>query len=172
MGVVVASDLNLYEPSFLAASDGDPVGGAIDTGLNPINGIVDEIFFTSSSKPVGQGANVRYSKLFARNDNITATISDMRVYIDALEHSGQIEIALEQSAGIAILDGSQLIVGPKTAPIVGSFTAPTNYAGGLTIGADGLMGPLKKQGIWIKQSISENIGTDVSAFVDITFGNK
>jgi len=170
--VVAATDLVLYEPSFLASSDGNKVGGAISSALNPVDGLIDEIFFTGSSKPVGQGANVRYSKVIARNDNITSGLSDTRVYITALEHTGQISIALEQSAGIAILDGTETIVGPRTAPVVSAFSAPTTYAAGLTVGNGGLLGPLKAQGIWLKQSISEGIGSDVSAFVDITFGNN
>lgn len=169
--VVTATDLVLYEPSFLAASDADPVGGVIDTGLNTVDGLIDEILFTSASNPVGGGATVRYSKVFARNDNISG-LPDTRVYIGVIEHAGQIEIALEQVAGIAILDGSQLIVGPKTAPVVSSFSAPATYAAGLTVGNNGLLGSLEAQGIWLKQSIPEGIVADVSAFVDIVFGNN
>lgn len=170
--VVTATDLVLYEPSFLAASDADPVGGTIDSGLNPVDGLIDEIFFTSASKPVGQGDNIRYSKVFGRNNNTSLALSNTRVYIGVIEHAGQIEIALEQSAGIAILDGDQLIAGPQTAPTVSAFSAPSTYATGLTVGNSGLLGSLQAQGIWLKQSISEGIAADVSAFVDIVFGNN
>jgi len=168
--VVAATDLVLYEPSFLALSDGDKIGGKVSAALNPVDGLIDEIFFTSSSKPVGQGANVRYAKVFARNDNTTDGLSDVRVYINVIEHTGQVKIALATSAGIAILDDDQVTAGPRTAP-TGTFTSPTNYAAGLTVGNGGFLGPLKAQGIWLKQSISEGIVADVSAFIDIAFGN-
>lgn len=170
--VVIASDLNLYEPSLVAVTDNDEVGGAISGSLARVDGIVDEIFFTSSSKAVGQGNNTRYSKVFARNDNVSDTLSDVRVYMGAIEHTGQIAIALEQSAGIAILDGDQIIASPQTAPIVSAFSEVFNFANGLTAGFDGILGPLQAQGVWVRQIITEGIDADASAFVDIVFGNN
>ncbi len=170
--VVIASDLNLYEPSLVAVTDADPVGGAISGSLARVDGIVDEIFFTSSSKALGGGNNTRYSKVFARNDNSADTLSDVRVYLGNVEHFGQIAFALEQSAGIAILDGDQIIASPQTAPVVSSFSQVATYAAGITVGADGLLGPLKAQGVWIRQIITEGINADGSAFVDVVFGNN
>ncbi len=169
--VVVASDLVLYEPSLIASTDLDEVGGGVSGTLARVDGIVDEIFFTSSSKPSGSGTTVRYSKIFARNDNISDVISDVRVYFDAREHPGQIEIALEHSLGIAILDGDQILASPLTAPASTAFATPVNYAEGLTIGNSGTLKALSVQGVWLKQTISEGINSDASAFVEVVFGN-
>lgn len=169
--VVIQSDLVLYEPTFIAATDADKVGGPTSSPLKKVDGIVDEIFFTSASKPVGQGSNVRYSKVFARNDNLSDALSAVRVYMGTIEHQGQIQIALEVSSSIAILDGDQIIASPQTAPTVVAFVEPFSYAAGLTVGIDGILGAKKAQGIWLKQIISEGIVADASAPVEIIFGN-
>ena len=172
MAPVIPSDLVLYEPSLIASTDDDEVGGGVSGTLEKVDGIVDEIFFTSASKPVGQGATVRYSKAFARNDNATEILSDTRVYLGIREHPGQIEIALEHSLGIAILDGDQILASPLTAPAATSFSTPLNYAAGLTVGNSGWLTAQSAQGIWLKQSISEGIAADASAVVQIVFGNS
>jgi len=169
--VVIASDLVLYEPTFIAAADVDKAGGPISGPLKKVEGILDEIFFTSASKPVGQGSNVRYSKVFARNDNSADVLSDVRVYMGTIEHLGQIAIALEVSSGIAILDGDQVLASPLTAPTVVSFVEPFSYAAGLTIGNSGTLKALSAQGIWLRQTISEGIAADASAPVEVVFGN-
>jgi len=168
---IVASDLVVYKPTFLAVTSGDKVGGPISSGLNLFLGIVDEIFLTSVSKAVAQGNTVQYSKLFCRNDHGSDTLSDVRTWIQSIEHSGQIHIALEVSSGIAVYNASQTISNPTTAPTVTGWSTPFRFSDGLLFANSGFLQVGQAQGVWLRQTISEGLTADASAPFNIAFGN-
>lgn len=169
--VVTASDLVLYQPSFLPISANIVVGGGIGSPLTGFQGIVDEIFLTSASKSVGEGTNVRYSKFFIRNDDTSDSISDMRVWVLSQEKPNQVNMALEVSAGLAIYDGTQLVTNTSTAPIVTGFSNPTNHSDGLLFANSGIQGAGQAQGIWLRQTITEGLAADGSVPFTVAFGN-
>lgn len=169
--VVTASDLTLYQPSFLPISANATVGGGVGSPLTEFQSIVDEIFLTSASKAVGQGTNVRYSKLFCRNDDASDSISDMRTWILSQEKPNQINIALEVSAGLAIYDGTQTITDTSIAPVVTGWSNPANHSDGLLFANSGIQGAGEAQGIWLRQTITEGLAADGSVPFQVTFGN-
>lgn len=120
------------------------VGGAIDV-TNPFSGYLDELFVHVAAPPSGINTGAfQYRQLYVRNDQ-AKTSTSTRIWLDSVEHSGQIHIGL--ASGTAQSSASPTGE-PAGVPI---WYHPIDYSTGLEIGS---MATGAASGVWLRQSLS------------------
>lgn len=171
MALASIGHLGIIYPSFVAASDGDPEGGQIDSSLISVKSTVDGFLFPVISRPTSHGVNRQFKKAFYYNSS-TKSLTSAKIWIQSQEHSPQIKIALEKDVGGAILlDGSDLTDSPASIPdnlTLTDFTLAAGSLNGLLVGGDGALPANSAQGFWAMQVIDENLVSDGS--VPFTIG--
>jgi hypothetical protein len=132
-----------YLPQFNPDNLTGQVGGV--TSAVPVSGYLGELFVHVSAPPSGtQVGATQYRKVFLKNE-FTAQSTITRIWLDAVEHLGQISVALEDSVGDTSTD-------PVTEPTnVTGWVSPTNYSEGLEIGT---LAANNSTGLWIRQTLS------------------
>lgn len=133
------------------------VGGGIST--TGVSGYLNEVFADVTALPA-QVSEVlyQYRKVFVTN-NYNSPLSGVKFWLDAVEHPDQVYIALAS--------GDDTTSSPTTAPSGITFTAPNNYAQGISIG-DMELGA--STGVWIRQGLSGIVDPDPYATFRIYFG--
>lgn len=128
-----------YNPRNLTGT----VGGGI--GSSQLSGYLGELFYHIEVPPSGTDtASNQYRKVFIKNTYPNSS-AYTRVWIDAVEHQGQISIA--KSSGLSDFSST-----PTGTPVgVSGWTSPTNYAEGINLGT---IYSNTYTGIWIKQTLS------------------
>lgn len=133
----------IYHAQLNPANLVDEVGGAISSSL--VSGYVGELFQYISAPPSGsETSEYQYRKVFIKN-TYAGISSQTRVWIEALEHSGQVHIALATSSVETTEDGT------TAPPYVTGWVDPQNYSEGLDLGT---ISPGSSKGIWLKQTLS------------------
>lgn len=128
-----------YNPNNLTGE----VGGGITSSA--LSGYLGELFYYISS-PASSIDDVthQYRKIFVRNE-YTKTSYYTRVWIDAIEHSDQISIAIASG-----LDDTSST--PTGEPVgVTGWSSPTNFANGVSIGT---ITPNSYTGFWVRETLS------------------
>lgn len=116
------------------------VGGELTS--TPLSGYIDELFRTVEAPPSGlEEAAYQYRKVFVKNEH-DSNSTNVRAWIDALEHSGQIAMAVGTNTDTSYVDEE---------PTVSDWYTPTNYSDGISLG-DLSIGSYT--GIWIRQTLS------------------
>lgn len=149
---IVASDIQ-YRLSG-GASNTDPnaaLGGAISTaggGLittDTLNNVWDNVSGAESSS-----GDTEYRAIFIKNNHGSLSLTGAKVWISSNTTSADdtIEIAL---AGEGINNTIETIANESTAPAGESFSAPTSFGTGLSIGT---LAAGQAHGVWIKRIVS------------------
>lgn len=152
---IVASDI-IFRLSGGAANT-DPnasLGGAITTGgglsiitTDSLNNVWDDVSGAESS-----AGDTEYRAIFIKNNHGTLTYTGAKVWISSNTTSADdtIEIAL---ADEGINNTIETIANESTAPVGPTFSAPTTFAGGLSLGN---LAAGQAHGIWIKRIVNTN----------------
>ena len=133
--------------------DNNTVGGAATSTL--IGATLSDVFPEGVSDYIGQDARVRYQKIWVENTS-GVEIKNVKMFLNNVKHPGQIQIAL----GV----GDDLVSTPTTSPSL-TFLEPIGLAKSGTVTTslyDGV-----SFSIWIKQSISANLPSEVGASTTI-----
>ncbi len=135
--------LNFYHAANNPTGLTGTVGGAVSTDV--ISGYLGELFAHVAAPPTGTNTGVvQHRKVYIQNNYGTTSLGT-KVWIDGLEHSGQIHIAPESGA-------NQSITHPTGTPEnVTGWVDPVNYLSGMDFG-DITSGAAS--GIWIRQTLS------------------
>lgn len=149
---IVASDIQ-YRLSGGAAntSPAASLGGAISTaggGLittDTLNNVWDDVSGAESSS-----GDTEYRAIFVKNNHGSLTLTGAKIWISSNTTSADdtIEIAL---AGEGINNTIETVANESTAPTGETFSAPTTFAGGLSLGN---LAAGQAHGIWIKRIVS------------------
>lgn len=132
------------------------VGGAITS--TPLSGYVSELFYHVSAPPSGlDDPSYQYRKIFVKNEFGSHT-SEVRLWLDAVEHSGQVHVTTGTSSDTSYVD---------TEPTVDDWHYPSNYSNGIALG-DLAMG--SSQSVWIRQTLSGITTPDPYATFRIVVG--
>lgn len=149
---IVAGDIQFRVSGGAANTDPNAaLGGAISTaggGLittDVLNNVWDDVSGAESSS-----GDTEYRGLFVKNNHGSLTYTGAKIWISSNTTSTDdtIEIAL---ADEALANTIETIANESTAPVGPAFSAPTTFAGGLTLGN---IGPGQAQGIWVKRIVS------------------
>ena len=133
--------------------DNNTVGGAATSTL--IGATLSDVFPEGVSDYIGQDARVRYQKIWVENTS-GDPIKNVKMFLNNVKHPGQIQIAL----GV----GDDFVSTPTTSPSL-TFLEPIGLANSVTVTTslnDGV-----SFSIWIKQSISANLPSEVGASTTI-----
>jgi len=137
------------------------VGGTADTNT-PLSGYLGELFTHVFSPPSGLNISgaFQYRKVSVKNGH-SSTSRETRAWLDAVEHSGQVSIALEAST-------NQTSTSPTGEPSnVTTWSSAADYNSGLELG-NMLAGSIS--GIWIRQELSGIQSPDPYASFTIVVG--
>lgn len=128
-----------YNPSTLSGT----VGGQISSNL--LSGYIGELFAHVEAPPYETSvSSYQYRKVFIKNE-FDSTSTHTRVWIDSLEHEGQISLALDPTTGSSAPS-------PLSEPsVVSGWQSPENFSNGLDLGT---LPKNTYKSIWIKQSLS------------------
>ena len=131
------------------ASNNDPtlsIGGAMSANAVSANTIFDTV--TADDARAG---DVEYRKMFVYNDG-DQDFSEVRIWISDQPTTGVYALALD-SAG-ANADGDT-VADEDTAPTGETFSTPTDYAGGLSLGA---LAAGSRYAVWVRRTITSSSG--------------
>lgn len=134
----------------------DQVGGEVSS-VN-LSGYLGEVFTHVVVPPEGADGVVQYRKVFIKNAH-SFTSTQTRIWLDAVEHPDQISVALGTN--------TDTIADATTEPSSVTWSTPSNYSDGLTIGD---MGPGDASGVWIRQTISGVSESDAYATFRLNIG--
>ena len=130
-----------YLPEYNSAYLTGQIGGDITATL--YTGYIGELLATITNAPTGNVSGIyQYRKLFIKNE-YSSTTTSTRVWIDSVEHSGQVSIAL--ASGIDYISNSD------EAPTISGWSTATNWSDGIEIGT---MPSNSYTGIWIREYLS------------------
>ena len=146
---IVAGDLKIYLSGGAANSDPNAsLGGAISSTEvtdNTTHNLFDQVSGTESN-----AGDTEYRGVYLKNTHGTLTLQNTKVYISSNTGSADttIDIALDGGATNATME---TLSDESTAPSGETFTAPTTYAGGLSIGS---LAAGEKKGLFIRRTVN------------------
>ena len=146
---IVAGDLKIYFSGGSGNTDPNAsLGGAISTTEvtdNTTHNLFDQVSGTESL-----AGDTEYRGIYLKNTHGTLTLQNTKVYISSNTGSADttIDIALDGGATNATME---TLSDESTAPSGETFTAPTTYAGGLSIGS---LAAGEKKGIFVRRTVS------------------
>lgn len=123
------------------------LGGVISTTELGSNG------FDDVSSAEATAGTVEYRCVYVKNTNSTLTLIGAKVYLSANTPSATTNVDI--GLGTSAVNGTeQTVANESTAPSGVSFSAPANFAAGLTIGD---LAPGATKAIWMRRTV--NAGT-------------
>jgi len=146
---IVAGDLKIYLSG--GAGNSDPnasLGGIISSTEvtdNTTHNLFDQVSGTESL-----AGDTEYRGVYLKNTHGSLTLQNTKIYISSNTGSADttIDIALDGGATNATME---TLSDESTAPSGETFTAPTSYATGLSIGS---LAAGEKKGIFIRRTVS------------------
>jgi len=146
---IVAGDLKIYFSGGSGNTDPNAsLGGAISTTEvtdNTTHNLFDQVSGTESL-----AGDTEYRGIYLKNTHGTLTLQNTKVYISSNTGSADttIDIALDGGATNATME---TLSDESTAPSGETFTAPTSYATGLSIGS---LAAGEKKGLFIRRTVN------------------
>jgi hypothetical protein len=146
---ITSSDLKIYLSGGAANSDPNAsLGGAISSTEvvdNTTHNLFDQVSGTESL-----AGDTEYRGVYLKNTHGTLTLQNTKIYISSNTGSADttIDIALDGGATNATME---TLSDESTAPSGETFTAPTTYAGGLSIGN---LAAGEKKGLFIRRTVN------------------
>jgi len=146
---IVAGDLKIYLSG--GAGNSDPnasLGGIISSTEvtdNTTHNLFDQVSGTESL-----AGDTEYRGVYLKNTHGSLTLQNTKIYISSNTGSADttIDIALDGGATNATME---TLSDESTAPSGETFTAPTTYAGGLSIGS---LAAGEKKGLFIRRTVN------------------
>ena len=145
---ITSSDLKIYLSG--GAGNSDPnasLGGIISSTEvtdNTTHNLFDQVSGTESN-----AGDIEYRGIYLKNTHGTLSLQNTKVYISSNTGSSTttIDIALDGGATNATME---TLSDESTAPSGETFSAPTTYAGGLSIGT---LAAGEKKGIFLRRTV-------------------
>lgn len=159
---VVDTDLKIYNAAANPNDDTSSNGGAIDAG-SEITGALDEVFIDCYSNETGGATRTVYRKVFFKNTNGATTLSAVKIWLSADEHS-YLTMDLEAS-----VDGNDTSTNRITAPAGYTFAEHASEGAAHTLPGDGNLDSGEAIGVWLKCTIAaaESADTSITATLKI-----
>lgn len=142
---IVASDIK-YKLSG-GASNADPLlslGGAISTADAPA-GIFDDV--ASAEAAAG---DTEYRCVYVKNTHATLTYQGAKIWIQTQTPSADTDVAIALG-GEGLNGTAETVANENTAPVGETFSAPSSFAGGLTIGN---LAPGDSYPVWVRRTVT------------------
>ena len=152
---IAASDIQFRYSGGASNTDPDAcLGGAISTDASGVvdDSVKNDLFDDVSSSEATAG-DTEYRGIYIKNAHATLTLQDARIYISAVssETDDVIDIAV---ADEAVSTTMETITDESTAPTGPTFSAPTDYAGGLALNSTTGLAAGAYKGVWVRRTTS------------------
>lgn len=156
----MALDIGFYPAEFHNTSSvTGAIGGAINSS-SVLSAGLNSFFPEGVSDYIGQSDRLRFQKIYVKNTG-TDTINNLKIFLNNVKHVDQIHIATGTST-----DSGTNSTGYPSGYSNSDFSAPIGIINATGIG-DGTMTGGESIGIWIKQTISDNLPTETGASTTI-----
>lgn len=143
---IISSDIK-YRLSG-GGSNTDPaasLGGAISTTTDAPSGIFDDV-----SSAEATAGDIEYRCVYVKNNHGSLTLQGAKIWIQTQTPSGDTDVAI--GLGTSAVNGTeQTVANEGTAPTSVTFSQPSSFAGGLTIG-DLTAGQHKA--VWVRRTVN------------------
>jgi hypothetical protein len=145
---ITAADLKIY----LSGGAGNSDPNASLGGIIPSTEVVDNTthnLFDQVSGTESNAGDIEYRGVYLKNTHGSLTLQNTKIYISSNTGSSTttIDIALDGGATNATME---TLSDESTAPSGETFSAPTTYAGGLSIGS---LAAGEKKGLFIRRTV-------------------
>lgn len=130
------------------ASNSDPaaaLGGAKSSTPFTTNAIFDDVSSAEAS-----AGDIEYRCFYVHNAHATLTLQGAKIWIQAQTSSSDTDIALALG-GEGLNGTAETVADESTAPTGESFSQPSSFAGGLTIGD---LAPGDHYPVWIRRTVN------------------
>ena len=146
---IVAGDLKIYLSGGAANSDVNASLGGTISSVEVVDNTTHNIFDQVSGTESLAG-DTEYRGIYLKNTHGTLTLQNTKIYISSNTGSADttIDIALDGGATNATME---TLSDESTAPSGETFTAPTTYAGGLSIGS---LAAGEKKGLFLRRTVN------------------
>lgn len=142
---IVASDIK-YKLSG-GAANADPLlalGGAISS-VDAAATIFDDV-----SSAEATAGDIEYRCVYVKNTHATLTALGTKIWIQTQTPSGDTDVAIALG-GEGLNGTAETVANENTAPVGETFSAPSSFAGGLTIGD---LAPAAYYPVWVRRTIN------------------
>ena len=117
-------------------------------------------YFDDVSSAEASAGDTEYRCVYVHNNHGTLSLIGAKVFIQTNTPSSDTDVAI--GLGSSAINGTeQTVADESTAPTGVSFTAPTTYAGGLSIGV--LAAGAHKAG-WVRRTVNAGAAADADSF--------
>lgn len=141
---IVSSDIKYLLSGGASNSDTSASLGGVKSSVAANN------YFDDVSSAEASTGDVEYRCIYVHNNHATLTLIGAKIFIQANTPSGDTDVAI--GLGTSAISGTeQTVADESTAPSGVSFSAPTTFAGGLTIG-DLAAGAHKA--VWVRRTVN------------------
>lgn len=146
---IVAADLKIYLSGGAGNTDPNASLGGIISSTEVVDNTTHNLFDQVSGTESLAG-DIEYRGIYLKNTHGSLTAQNTKVYISSNTGSADttIDIALDGGATDATME---TLSDESTAPSGETFSAPTTYAGGLSIGS---LTAGQKKGVFIRRTIT------------------
>ena len=135
------------------------VGGSIDDA-SVLSASLNSFLPEGVSDYIGQPDRLRFQKIFVKNTG-AVTINNPKIFLNNVKHVGQIKLATG-----SLTDSNTNATGYPAAYSSNSFFEPIGIVNATGIGT-GSIAAGESIGIWVKQTISNNLPTETGASTTI-----
>lgn len=142
---IVASDIK-YKLSG-GAANADPLlalGGAISS-VDAAATIFDDV-----SSAEATAGDIEYRCVYVKNTHATLTALGTKIWIQTQTPSGDTDVAIALG-GEGLNGTAETVANENTAPVGETFSAPSSFAGGLTIGD---LAPGAYYPVWVRRTVN------------------
>jgi len=146
---ITSADLKIYLSGGAGNSDPNASLGGIISSTEVVDNTTHNLFDQVSGTESLAG-DTEYRGIYLKNTHGTLTLQNTKIYISSNTGSADttIDIALDGGATNATME---TLSDESTAPSGETFTAPTTYAGGLSIGS---LAAGEKKGLFIRRTVN------------------
>lgn len=142
---IISSDIK-YKLSG-GAANADPLlslGGAISS-VDAAATVFDDVSSAEAS-----AGDIEYRCVYVKNTHATLTYQGAKIWIQTQTPSGDTDIAIALG-GEGLNGTAETVANENTAPVGESFSAPSSFAGGLTIGN---LAPGDRYPVWVRRTVT------------------
>ena len=146
---IVANDILLMLSGGAGNTNPNASLGGVASSTALVSASLHNLFDKVPSAEAAAGS-VEYRCIYVRNEHETLTLEDAKVFIPSNTDSADTDLAI--GLGTSAIDGTeQTVANETTAPTGVTFSAPANYAAGLSIGN---LGPNSTKAVWVRRTVN------------------
>jgi hypothetical protein len=152
---IVSTDIKIFYSGGSGNTDPNASLGGVKSSTEPTDNTLNNLFDDVSGTESNAG-DTEYRGIYVYNNHGTLTMQNTKVYIGSDSSSADDAWAIAL-AGEGVNATMETISDESTAPVGETFSSPTTYAGGLSMGS---IAPGQRYGLWIRRTVNAGAAAD------------